>query len=175
MLTLLRKQARKERLTKSFKIWHKLKTMRGFKKAKTILFYASFDGEVETFEMIKKALKLGKKIALPKTFKDRKKFFPVLVRSLRRDLETGVYGVREPKTTKNNVLDIKDIDMVVVPALAFDKANYRLGRGKGYYDRFLKQLPPKTLTVGLAFDFQMVDTIPHIKEHDVPTSCVLAN
>ena len=149
--------------------------MRGFKQAKTILFYASFDGEVETFEMIKKALNLGKKIALPKILKDKIKLLPVFIRSLRRDLKAGVYGIKEPKDKKVNVLKIKDIDMVIVPALAFDKANHRLGRGKGYYDRFLGNIPSCIPTFGLAFDFQVVSSVPHKKGQDMPVCHVVVN
>ena len=68
-----------------------------------------------------------------------------------------------------------ELDLVVVPGLAFDKRNNRLGRGQGYYDRFLKTLPRGVPTIGLAFDFQIVDTIPQRKEHDVAVDCVLVN
>ena len=65
--------------------------------------------------------------------------------------------------------------MVIVPGLAFDKHNNRLGRGAGYYDRFLSTLPTDIPTVGLAFDFQIIDRLPQQKEHDIPVSHVLVN
>ena len=65
--------------------------------------------------------------------------------------------------------------MVVVPGVAFDKKNNRLGRGKGYYDRFLKMLPFSTPTIGLAFDFQIVENLPVKEPHDVPVSQVIYN
>ncbi|MCK4882744.1 MAG: 5-formyltetrahydrofolate cyclo-ligase, partial [Candidatus Omnitrophica bacterium] len=67
------------------------------------------------------------------------------------------------------------LDMVIVPGVAFDKHNNRLGRGGGYYDRFLAALSSEVLTVGLAFDFQMVDSLSSQETHDVPVSCVLTN
>ena len=73
ILNLLRRQKDDERLEKSRTICKKFFAMREFKQAKTILFYASFDGEVETFAMIKQAQRLGKKIALPAIIKDQKK------------------------------------------------------------------------------------------------------
>jgi len=95
ILTLLRNQKEKERLNKSLAIGDKLFQMQEFQKARTILFYASFDGEVETFEMMKRAQKLGKKIGLPRIMENERKIFPTSVMSLETDLEVGPYGIRK--------------------------------------------------------------------------------
>jgi len=149
--------------------------MQEFQKAGTILFYASFDGEVETFEMMKTAQKLGKIIGLPRIGANEKKIVPTLVASLEMDLEAGPYGIKQSKYDPSKALEDNNLDMVVVPGVAFDKQNNRLGRGGGYYDRFLGALPSRIPTVGLAFDFQIVDSLPFKEEHDVPVSSVLAN
>jgi len=175
ILTLLRNQKEEERLIKSLAIGNKLFQMGEFQKAETILFYASFDGEVETFEMMREAQKLGKTIGLPGTMKEEKEMIPTAVASLESDLETGPYGIQQPKMDQAQTLSEDHLDMVVVPGVAFDKQNNRLGRGGGYYDRFLESLPPSAVTVGLAFDFQMVDSLPSQEKHDVPVSCVLTN
>ena len=65
-----------------------------------------------------------------------------------------------------------DIDLIVVPGVAFDKKNIRLGRGHGYYDRFLSGLPKRTKTIGLAFDFQVLEDLPQ-DPHDVPVSTII--
>jgi len=175
ILTLLRSQKEKERLNKSLIISDKLFQMQEFKKSETILFYASFDGEVETFEMMKKAQKLGKKIELPRIMESEKKIIPTSVASLEADLEAGPYGIMQSKNDPTKVLPDNSFDMVIVPGVAFDKQNNRLGRGGGYYDRFLETLPSHIPTVGLAFDFQVIDSLSFQNEHDVPVSCVLAN
>jgi 5-formyltetrahydrofolate cyclo-ligase len=175
ILTLLRNQKEEERLTKSLIIADKLFQMVEFRKAKNILFYASFDGEVETFEMMRRSQRLGKTIGLPGIIRDKKKIIPAIVASLTSDLETGPYGIKQPKLDRAQVLTEDRLDMVIVPGVAFDKASNRLGRGGGYYDRFLGSLPSRTLKVGLAFDFQIVDSLPSQKKHDVPVSCVLTN
>ena len=149
--------------------------MMEFQKAETILLYASVEGEVETFEMMKKAIELKKTIGLPWIDLKRKRIVPVSVASLDDDLETGPYGIKQPKADQTEVLDKSRLDMVVVPGVAFDKKNNRLGRGGGYYDQFLGSLPPTIPTVGLAFDFQIVESLPSLEEHDVPLSCVLVN
>jgi 5-formyltetrahydrofolate cyclo-ligase len=68
---------------------------------------------------------------------------------------------------------LEDIDLIIVPGIAFDKKNVRLGRGHGYYDRFLCALPNKTRTVGLAFDFQVVEHLPQ-DSHDIPVWMTIA-
>ena len=175
ILTLLRNQKEKERLNKSLAIGDKLFQMQEFQKARTILFYASFDGEVETFEMMKRAQKLGKKIGLPRIMENERKIFPTSVVSLEADLEVGPYGIKQSKADPAKALENDCLDMVIVPGVAFDNKNNRLGRGGGYYDQFLAALPSHIPTVGLAFDFQIVDSLSFQDEHDVPVSCVLAN
>jgi len=175
ILTLLRNQKERERSDRSLAIGYKLFQMEEFQKAETILFYASFDGEVETFEMMNRALKQGKKIGLPRIGENEKKIIPTPVASLETDLEIGPYGIKQPITDPAKAWKDDCFDMVIVPGLAFDEKNNRLGRGGGYYDRFLETLPSHVTTVGLAFHFQMVDSLSSSEEHDVPVSCVLTN
>ena len=134
-----------------------------YKQAKTIMAYYPLKGEVAILELIRKA-------------KDNKRWcFPVMdlkaknlrIFQVRRTAHTiqdnflsGPFGVMEPDTSKNQELDSRQIDVVIVPALAFDRAKNRLGRGGGFYDRFLPMLTPPTVTVGLAFDFQIIDNLP---------------
>ncbi len=149
--------------------------MREFVEAKIILFYASFDGEVETSEMMKQAQRLGKKIALPASIKAQKKIIPTMIENFEDDLHAGAYGIKEPRGLQSKALDSRQIDLIIVPGLAFDRENNRLGRGAGYYDRFLRDIPAGIPTFGLAFDFQIVDRLPHLDAHDIRLSCVIVN
>ena len=97
---------------------------------------------------------------------------PTLTDSL-ENLKKGPYGILEPDKQPSKALDVGAIDMVVVPGIAFDVKNHRLGRGSGYYDRFLFSLNERTVTVGLAFDFQVIDCLP-VEQHDVALHCVLS-
>ena len=171
-LELLRKQGSKERLNKSLRIAEQLFALPEVQKAETILFYASLPGEVDTFAMMKQAIQLKKRIALPVIMRDQRKMIPTLTDSL-EDLEGGAYGISQPRLSQSNAVDIQCIDAVIVPGLAFDKANNRLGRGAGYYDRFLSGLPISTAKIGIAFDFQIVDRLP-TEEHDVPLHSIIA-
>ena len=175
ILRKLRNQEEESRQRKSSLILSKFFSLPEVKQSNTILFYASFDGEVMTVDMIKKALELGKEIGLPKVNRLEKILEPRVVSSFEKDLEKGQYGILEPVAGRDNALAAKDIDLVVVPGVAFDKQNHRLGRGAGYYDRFLAKLPSHIPTIGFAFDFQIVDQIPSIEAHDVRVTRVLSN
>ena len=174
ILDLLRKQKEEDRFRKSLVLLEKLVKTPEFKRAKTILFYASFDREVETFSMMRRAQELGKRIALPVIFLKEKKIVPILVNNLKEDLEDGPYNIKQPRYEKIRVVNVRDLDLLIVPGVAFDRQNHRLGRGAGFYDRFLENLPEDTHTIGLAFDFQVVDCLPH-QQHDISVSQVIVN
>lgn len=175
ILARLKSQKESMRLSKSLAIKRRLFNLSEFRDAGIILFYASFDGEVDTLDMIKEAQQMGKSIGLPKIDRQNNLFMPILTRYLDKELASGAYGIKEPISSEGKTLSLEDIDLVIVPGVAFDKENNRLGRGKGYYDRFLKMLPASTPTVGLAFDFQIVNTLPFIEPHDVPVSQTVYN
>lgn len=156
ILVLLKNQKEEDRNRKSRAIQAKLFKQSVFKKAKRVMFYISFDGEVETLTMIRAARRLGKMIVVPVCRKNGQ-IVPCALHDKSR-MVTGPYGIREPAVHER--VDIQDLDLVVVPGVAFDPGGMRLGRGKGYYDRFLKKLHTKTASIGLAFDFQILPRIP---------------
>ena len=89
------------------------------------------------------------------------------------EVHKGTYGIGEPPFDPDKVLDLKDLDAVIVPGLAFDKLHHRLGRGAGYYDRFLSKLPKTVTTVGFAFDFQLTESLP-TEAHDMRLQQIIA-
>jgi 5-formyltetrahydrofolate cyclo-ligase len=171
ILLQLNSQKEDTRERKSKAIKDKLFRTQVFKKAKTVMFYVAFGGEVNTLEMMKEARKLGKIIAVPVCKKNRITIRPCILDEHAR-LKKGPYGVCEPSQEK--VIPIQDLDLVIVPGLAFDKKGNRLGRGRGCYDRFLSRLPKKTPSIGLAFVFQILPSIP-ATAHDVGVSRIISN
>lgn len=158
----------KEIIEKSLLIKEKLFNLEEFKKAGLIMFYSSFKNEVETGEMIEEAIALGKKIALPKTSR-QDGIKPYLIFNLKKDLVPGLFGIPEPKAEAKREVNPEEIDMVIVPGIAFDRYGHRIGFGQGFYDCFLRSISPRIGTlegqsrpfcVGLGFDFQIVDAIP---------------
>jgi len=173
LLKKLKSHKEDTRLKKSEKIARKLFCLEEYTKAKTVLFYLSMDGEVDTVRMIKSAIEQGKRVAVPVIRKEAREIFPSLVEDLEAELKVGPYGVRHPKEEYIRPVSLESIDLVVLPGLAFDDAGNRLGRGMGYYDRFLSRLPKHVPTIGLAFDFQMVRDFPPLEPHDFSVSKVL--
>ncbi|MCX5701322.1 MAG: 5-formyltetrahydrofolate cyclo-ligase [Candidatus Omnitrophica bacterium] len=169
ILMKLKRQKEEDRKQKSRLIKEKLLKDSNFKKAKKIMFYIAMDGEVETREMIETAKQLGKIIAVPVCVKNRASLRPAMLDS-HAHLKKGPYGVFEPVTSR--FIGLKDLDLVIAPGVAFDKQGNRLGRGKGYYDRFLSKIPKDTPSIGLAYNLQILPVVP-TTIHDVSVKKVI--
>ena len=159
--------SRLEKTRKSAIIKDKLFNKEEFKKAKVVMFYVSLKDEVNTLSMIDEAVQAGKRVCVPVILKEDKRLIAGEIKDRKADLEKQHFGIYQPKAGHVQEVPLKDIDLVVVPGIAFDKNNVRLGRGHGYYDRFLCALPDKTRTIGLAFDFQVIENLPK-DPHDIP-------
>ncbi|MDD5423471.1 MAG: 5-formyltetrahydrofolate cyclo-ligase [Candidatus Omnitrophica bacterium] len=158
-----------EKSEKSGIIKNKLFNEEEFKTAEVVMFYVSLKDEVNTLSMIDEALKAGKRVCVPVILKEEKRLIAGEIKDRKVDLESQHFGIYQPKEGKVKEVPLHDIDLIVVPGVAFDKKNVRLGRGHGYYDRFLCGLPDTAKTIGLAFDFQVVDDLPK-DSHDIPVS-----
>ncbi len=139
--------------------------------AKLAAFYMPLTDEVDLVPLIRWWQERGLPVALPRTLPQEKKLEFRRVGRLDADLQLGAFGIWEPKPSCPFVAP-EEIDLIVVPGRAFDECGNRLGRGLGYYDRFLKLLPPRTLKVALAFECQIVRRIP-TKPNDVPMDVVI--
>lgn len=166
----LREQKREDRDRKSTLIGEKLSGLSEFKRAKTVMFYVSLDEEVNTENMIDETLLMGKQVVVPVIKEGKIIASPITDR--KKDLVRGSFGIYEPLKENARSIQPDRIDLVIVPGVAFDLLGNRLGRGKGYYDRFLAGLIPETCTVGLAFDFQVVEDLPRTP-HDIPVKKLL--
>lgn len=117
-------------------IFNRLISLKAYKQSDTVLTFVSTDIEVNTHNIINYSLEQGKKVAVPKCINGTRNMVFYLIESF-DDLEVATFSVLEPKTDKCKVLDNFDNSICIVPGLAFDLNGYRLGYGKGYYDRFL--------------------------------------
>mgnify|MGYP001437148863 CR=1 FL=1 len=168
-----RKALSKEEIKeKSSKIKENLYSLEEFKKAKNILFYVSFNDEVDTHEIIKELLaNKEKNIIVPYVVKNN----PILQLSEIKnfnELEPKTWGILEPKDEFIRKFDIENVDLVIIPGIVFDQNGHRIGYGYGYYDRFLKKLDKNVVKIGFGFEFQIVDKIPEEK-HDVPVDIMV--
>lgn len=153
-----------ERQAKDRAIIEKIFGISGFAEAKVVLLYASFRSEVQTGTVIAYALKTGKTTVLPLVNRKEKRLSLRRIRSM-EDLTAGYMGIPEPKSTAGEV-DLKSVDCVLVPGVAFDLRCFRIGYGGGYYDRLLGGASPRPLLLAPAYEEQVVDDIP-VDEHDV--------
>ncbi len=154
-----------ECLDKSSFIINKLKKHPYYLKAKTIGIYVSNNNEVETKKFIEELLSV-KRVCVPKVTGKLKMDFHYIENTLM--LEKGSYGILEPKTQSKVSKD--DIDLLIVPLLAFDNNNFRLGYGGGYYDYYLKDYTGKA--IGIAYEFQQVETTFPGK-YDIALDCII--
>ncbi len=170
ILSRLRRHSPAARLKKSERIGRRLQCLELYRRAKRILCYVAVDGEVETRPILAQALADGKQVAVPVTNPRRKTILPGKIRNVARDLtRRGAFGIPEPK---RRPVPLKALDLVIVPGVAFDRQGRRLGRGGGYFDRFLARIPASVPRVGLAFRFQVVKSLPR-ESHDQPVSRVI--
>ncbi|MBI3332673.1 MAG: 5-formyltetrahydrofolate cyclo-ligase [Candidatus Omnitrophica bacterium] len=135
--------------------------------------YVAFDGEVETRAILAQALSDGKRVAVPAIARRPRRLLAVEILDPERDLRRkGPFGIPHPVRARERRLDPRRLGLVIVPAVAFDRKGRRLGRGGGYFDRFLSRLPPAVSRVGLAFGFQVVRELPS-EPHDEPVSSIV--
>jgi 5-formyltetrahydrofolate cyclo-ligase len=144
---------------KSIRITDKLTSFEKFKDSRIIMAYMDFKNEVMTGFLTEHCLKLGKTLAFP--LKDHT-----------NGLKPGTFGILEPVGELSRKIDPKEIDMVIVPGVAFDTKGNRIGYGAGYYDVFLKEVKDGCLKVGIAFELQVIENIPK-EEHDVSLDAIV--
>jgi len=154
---LQKRQAHKNHAADSAKVIKQVENLEPILKKDVFLFYYPHKNEVDLRPLIEKLLKQGKTVLLPKT--TDKDILPIQINSL-ASLKEGKFSIPEPEGTP---FPKEKIDVVFVPGVAFDKKGNRIGYGKGFYDRFLKDFDP--IKVGVAFDFQVIDELP-AEDHD---------
>ena len=174
ILKILGSQSPEALKKRSLRIKKKLFSLAVFKKAGCVCFYVSLPLEVDTTVMIDKALRMGKRVIVPRTNLENKELSLYEIKNRTEDLKKGAYGVMEPRAQKTRFVDLDEVDCLIVPGVVFDKRNNRIGRGKGYYDRFLKKFDRKAVKIGLAFSFQVIPRVP-VEAHDEMVDQVLTD
>lgn len=152
-----------EKASAADEVFEKLEKTAAFMMADNILMYHSLPDELSTIRFLKK-------------WHDRKHFFLPRVNGVNLEilpyeetrLELGSFQIEEP--TGNDLTDVDDIELMVIPAVAFDRKGNRLGRGKGFYDRLLKT--SRATKIGVGYEFQLLDSIP-CEPHDVAMDMVI--
>lgn len=136
-----------------------------YRKASIVMAYFPIKGEVDLLGMIKKDLGV-KRFCFPVTDLVTRKIRPFEVKDIDGDFVSGPYGIMQPDITRLKEIEIDKIDLVIIPGVAFDYQRHRLGRGAGYYDRFLKNIKPPAVKAGVAFQTQILQDLPINSTHD---------
>ncbi|MGR6835266.1 5-formyltetrahydrofolate cyclo-ligase [Syntrophomonas erecta] len=158
-----------ESLSLSQGIAWRLVELAPIKDARTIMVFAAIDNEVNLQGVMEQWLAKGKTILLPRV-EDNGDMEAVKFTGWEQTSK-GPFGIREPI---GEVFDPKNIDVVITPGLAFDYKGYRLGYGKGYYDRFLTRVKPGAFRCGVCYEFQVVEDIyPH--SADIPVHWIVTD
>ena len=137
-----------------------------YQNAKTIYGYLPYNQEVRTVPMLERALKDGKKVAVPKVYGDEMKF---LYLDDLNAVAKGYAGIPEPIADEPLAQD--ETALVLMPGLAFDPQGHRIGYGGGFYDKFLAA-EPNHPTLALCYEFQMLPKLD-VEDHDIPVDTVL--
>lgn len=142
--------------------------------AHTVLAYASFGSEVQTRALLESCLRTGRRLVLPRVNRARRELDLHRVCDLDHDLAPGTWGISEPRPERcEQFQDLETIDLVIVPGAAFTADCARMGYGGGFYDRLLGAWRGDGRFVAVAFDEQIVDTLPliatDVRMHEVVT------
>jgi 5-formyltetrahydrofolate cyclo-ligase len=139
-----------------------------YRQAWSVAVYASIHHEVDTGLIVQTALESGKKVAFPAVVEHRLVFRQVKADS---SMKSGVFGILEP-CTDCRVFPPDEVDVFVLPGIAFDLKGERIGYGKGFYDKTLHRMEGEGRLVGMCYDFQLVDEIVG-EPHDVKMDLII--
>ena len=170
IMTLRNAMTPEEIEAKSGEIVRLLTELREIRESSTLMVYLSFGSEVVADGLIVWGWDAGKRIVVPFCHPESRVLTPCLLGGF-AELETGHYGIREPRVERRRPVPREEIDAVLIPAVAFDRQGRRVGYGGGYYDRFLPEIP-RAARIGAAFACQIVAEIPP-DPHDVPADRIV--
>lgn len=157
----------------SVSVLSKLENLKQWEKSDIVLAFLSMKDEIDTTIILRKALRQGKILAVPKVVGPDLIFCQIT--DLKKDTAPGAFGILEPVTGLPEI-NIKTLSgrqcVALVPGLAFDKENFRLGRGKGFYDRFLASAGDSVYKIGIGYSFQLVERVPK-EDHDLQLDTVV--
>jgi 5-formyltetrahydrofolate cyclo-ligase len=143
-----------------------------FAAARVVMLFLSTPTEIDTASLALKCWQAGKTVVVPKVSWDQRRMLPVEISSLNAGMAITGPGVREPISGQPIPVDF--IDLVVVPGLGFTPSGHRIGRGMGFYDRFLAQPEFLGVSCGLGFEEQVIEELP-VLDHDMPLGMLVTD
>jgi 5-formyltetrahydrofolate cyclo-ligase len=157
---------------RSFQACNHLIATQVYCRSDVIMVFLSLPKEVDTTPLVLHAWRDGKRVLAPKVNWEQRRMLPIEIVSLTDNISEGELGLREP--AEGVPFALEQIDLVIVPGLGFDREGNRVGRGRGFYDRFLAHEGWRGVSCGLALEDQVVDHVP-MHEHDVPVDMLVTD
>ncbi len=151
-------------------IVNKLNQLPYIREAKNIMCFVSFGSEVDTHVLIKNWLSQGKQLSVPcieRAAAENKLMHAVRISDFKDLSGCGSFGILEPELNRKNIVKPNELEAIIVPGSVFDINRNRIGYGGGFYDRFLAEISPDCMKIGVCYDFQVLEKIPH-EEYDIP-------
>ncbi len=158
--------------TKSALIANQFFSLAVFNQAEAVMYFVSFGSEVNTRPLVEETIRRGKTALAPKAVPQSRELIPSQILDWESDLLPGYYNIPEPRAGALRPFAPEQIDLLVVPGVAFDLKGNRLGYGGGYYDRFFQLLKPRTPLIAIVFDLQIVPEVP-TEEWDQRVDCII--
>jgi 5-formyltetrahydrofolate cyclo-ligase len=143
-----------------------------YQRAEIVMVFLSLPNEVDTTSLVLHSWRDRKRVLAPKVSWEQRRMLPIEIRSLSDDVSQSPMGIREP--AQGMPIPVSLIDLVVVPGLGFDVRGNRIGRGRGFYDRFLAHPDWKGIACGLALEEQVVEDVP-VTEHDMQVDMLVTD
>jgi len=143
-----------------------------YRRSEIIMVFLSLPTEIDTTPLVLRAWRDDKRVLAPRVSFEQRRILPIEIESLSDDLFESPLGIREP--ARGVPIPQANIDMVIVPGLGFDHSGHRIGRGRGFYDRFLAHGEWKGTSCGLAFECQVVEQVP-VMEHDMKVNMLVTD
>jgi len=144
-----------------------------FNNSRTIFYFATFRSEVDTLPHINDALKMGKRVILPRVDRSARelRLYEIMGTG---ELSPGFLNIPEPDVPSDRERGISDVDIIIMPGAAFDHAGNRLGYGGGYYDKLLSRLEKPVPLVAIAYEEQIFSSLPH-EAHDIQVHMIVTD
>ncbi len=155
-------------LAMSERIREKVEHLPEFVSSDIIASYVATNEEVQTEQIIRDSLSQGKRVLVPKVISRNELLFSEIKEMA--DLETGTFGLLEPKLSLIRRVPLMDAKLILVPVVAWDERGYRVGHGNAYFDSALSGIT--SITIGLGFEAQRTDHVPE-ERHDVPLKMII--
>lgn len=172
ILRLRDRQTSSEIEQKSEDITDQVIQLHEYVRARGIACYVNKDSEVNTRRLIRNALDREKRVLVPVVKKGEIELFFSELKDLGSDLAPGNFGIPEPRPEAVRPVSLDEVDIIFVPGIVWDRDGYRLGWGRGYFDRAIKRLPSHVRSAGLAFNMQLINRVPR-DQFDVPVNLVV--